>query len=458
MSKQIDYTKYLEGLGAVETNQEKVIKEYLEKQCESDESLKALYHPEKIKDCYEFIKNAVEKMQREGICACVEHPVVFKMARDYFLEILPAISEDTPEIKAEKSNVTEKSISNQDENKGKSQFNKEAEELMKNYDANIEHLATTNDIEAGAIIDCFGRRLLFKELKEGMLVTYNDRCVPIYQNCVIKICRIEEDRIYYYQPWEGVVCRTKEKIDGVPPEKFKDFILHIIPSDAKKIGYLGHNGMRFFTSDIVVQENIVMPNAVAEDMNKDAASDNVKRDEYGFEVFGEENDEPEEAEEETAEEPCDQDEVGETAEAPEIKALEPNEEDDVFLSGQAFNAGDIIDKHGRRIFFKDLMPGMRFVRADYPDSLQYMVVCVVKNIKENSFSYDNNEHDISRYSYDSKDYFDSDTSKCGGFGYAVPGDAMIIGKIENGERKLFDEKVAATAAYDSEGNGLLFGF
>ena len=150
--------------------------------------------------------------------------------------------------------------------------------------------------------------------------------------------------------------------------------------------------------------------------------------------------------------------MGETAEAPEIKALEPNEEDDVFLSGQAFNAGDIIDKHGRRIFFKDLMPGMRFVRADYPDSLQYMVVCVVKNIKENRFSYDNNEHDISRYCGDSKEYFDSETSKCGGFGYAVPGDAMIIGKFENGKRKLFEEAVAATADYDTEGNGLLFCF
>lgn len=204
-----------------------------------------------------------------------------------------------------------------------------------------------------------------------------------------------------------------------------------------------------------VQETV---KEVTDQIEEDAKKDDVVRDEYGFEVFGEEADEPEEAEEETAEESCHQDEVEETDEAPEIKALEPNEEDDVFLSGQAFNAGDIIDKHGRRIFFKDLIPGMRFVRADYPDSLQYMVVCVVKNIKENRFSYDNNEHDIDRYSYDSKDYFDSETSKCGGFGYAVPGDAMIIGKIVNGERDLFEEAVAATADYDNEGNGLLFGF
>lgn len=40
---------------------------------------------------------------------------------------------------------------------------------------------------------------------------------------------------------------------------------------------------------------------VAETVEADAASDNVKHDEYGFEVFGEETEEPEEAAEE---EPC----------------------------------------------------------------------------------------------------------------------------------------------------------
>ena len=35
---------------------------------------------------------------------------------------------------------------------------------------------------------------------------------------------------------------------------------------------------------------------------------------------------------------------------------------------------------------------------------------------------------------------------------------MIIGKFENGKRKLFEEAVAATADYDTEGNGLLFCF
>ena len=329
MREKIDYDAYLKQLGDIDTNQKNRLKAYLEEQCKYDDALKACYVPEKMDDCYEFFKECYFKMAQKdktNAAVVIEDAVGYKIARDYFIEILPNLKKEIPE-------------------------------------------------------------------KE-----------------------------------------TEKKADGKSAEA---------PAEEKPV-------------DITPAVETVKE--VAQQIEKDATSDNVKRDEYGFEVFGEENDEPEEAEEETAEEPCDQDEVGETAETPEIKELEPNDEDDVFLSGQAFNAGDIIDKHGRRIFFKDLMPGMRFVRADYPDSLQYMVVCVVKNIKENRFSYDNNEHDISRYSYDSKDYFDSDTSECSGFGYAVPGDAMIIGKIENGERKLFEEAVAATADYDTEGNGLLFGF
>jgi hypothetical protein len=319
-----DYGAYIKGLGDIDTNQKNRLKAYLEEQCKHDDALKACYDPDRMDDCYEFFKKCFEEAARKKReeTAIIEDAVGYKIARDYFIEILPNLKDEKSEKKADE---------------------KSAE----------------------------------------------------------------------------------------PPAEEKP--VDITPA-------------------------VETVKEVAQQIEKDATSDNVKRDKYGFEVFGEEADEPEESEEETTEEPCHQDEVEETAEAPEIKAPEPNEEDDVFLSGQAFNAGDIIDKHGRRIFFKDLMPGMRFVRADYPDSLQYMVVCVVKNIKENRFSYDNNEHDISRYSGDSKEYFDSETSKCGGFGYAVPGDAMIIGKIENGERKLFEEAVAATADYDTEGNGLLFGF
>ena len=61
MSENIDYDAYLKQLGDVPTNQETVIKKYLEEQCKLDEALKAVYVPEKVYDCYKFIKEAVEK-------------------------------------------------------------------------------------------------------------------------------------------------------------------------------------------------------------------------------------------------------------------------------------------------------------------------------------------------------------------------------------------------------------
>lgn len=96
--ENIDYSKYLEGLGQVQTSQLERIKKYCEEQCEKDEALKALYRPEKIGDCYNFIVKAVEKMQRQGNCAFVEDGIVFKMARDFFLEILPAVADEPPEV------------------------------------------------------------------------------------------------------------------------------------------------------------------------------------------------------------------------------------------------------------------------------------------------------------------------------------------------------------------------
>ena len=95
---EIDYSKYLEGLNVQYVSPEERIKNYLEEQCQKDEALKALYSPEKIKDCYEFIYNAVKKMEHKNNCACVEDTIVFKMARDYFIDILPTLKEDTPAV------------------------------------------------------------------------------------------------------------------------------------------------------------------------------------------------------------------------------------------------------------------------------------------------------------------------------------------------------------------------
>lgn len=100
MSGKIDYEKYLAGLGEVETNQKLIIKKYLEEQCEKDEALKSLYRPEKLDECYCFIVDVVAKMKRDGRCSCVEESIVYKMARDFYIEILPTIAENPPEVSA----------------------------------------------------------------------------------------------------------------------------------------------------------------------------------------------------------------------------------------------------------------------------------------------------------------------------------------------------------------------
>ena len=107
--KKIDYDAYLAGLGDFETNQKNIIKKYLDEQAEKDEALKTLYRPEKINDCYDFIKECVKK-KSSGCSACVEDAVVFKMARDFFIEVLPKYADDAPEIKAADVNKIKETV------------------------------------------------------------------------------------------------------------------------------------------------------------------------------------------------------------------------------------------------------------------------------------------------------------------------------------------------------------
>ena len=88
MAEKIDYKEYLKQFGKIETDSKNRIKAYLEEQIKEDAALKELYRAEKIDDCYDFIKNAV-KATGCGSSASVEDAIVFKMARDYFLDILP---------------------------------------------------------------------------------------------------------------------------------------------------------------------------------------------------------------------------------------------------------------------------------------------------------------------------------------------------------------------------------
>lgn len=70
------------------TPQEEVIKRYLEEQIKKDEALRTLYIPNKIKDCFAYIKAQAQKKASNG-CTMIEDAVVFKWARDYYLEELP---------------------------------------------------------------------------------------------------------------------------------------------------------------------------------------------------------------------------------------------------------------------------------------------------------------------------------------------------------------------------------
>ena len=98
MAEKIDYKEYLKQFGKIETDSKNRIKAYLEEQIKEDAALKALYDPEKIDDCYDFIKNAV-KASGCGGSAAIEDAIVFKMARDYYLDYAGA--ETATEAKAE---------------------------------------------------------------------------------------------------------------------------------------------------------------------------------------------------------------------------------------------------------------------------------------------------------------------------------------------------------------------
>jgi len=100
MAGKIDYKEYLKQFGKIETDSKKRIKAYLEEQIKEDAALKALYDPEKIDDCYAFIKDAV-KATGCGSSAAIEDAVVFKMARDYFLDYAGAETAKEAETEAE---------------------------------------------------------------------------------------------------------------------------------------------------------------------------------------------------------------------------------------------------------------------------------------------------------------------------------------------------------------------
>ena len=158
MAEKIDYKEYLSQFGKIETDAKNRIKEYLEEQIKEDAALRELYRPEKIDDCYNFIKDAV-KATGCGSSATVEDAIVFKMARDYYLDILPKTADEPPEVK------TEVMHHQADETEGESvsDANSEAETEPEAAETKEEEKAAEADNENEVVRDKYGFEVFGEE-------------------------------------------------------------------------------------------------------------------------------------------------------------------------------------------------------------------------------------------------------------------------------------------------------
>ena len=87
-------------------NHEQVIKNYLETQIVEDAALREKYDPNKLSACYKYIVSQARKQADNG-CAMIEDAVVYKWARDFYLEG-PQTEEGTPEEEVEETPENEK--------------------------------------------------------------------------------------------------------------------------------------------------------------------------------------------------------------------------------------------------------------------------------------------------------------------------------------------------------------
>lgn len=158
MADKIDYKAYLSQFGKIETDAKNRIKEYLEEQTKEDAALRELYRPEKIDDCYNFIKDAV-KATGCGSSATVDDAIVFKMARDFYLDILPKTADEPPEVK------TEVMHHQADETEGESvsDANSEAETEPEAAETKEEEEAAEVDNENEVVRDKYGFEVFGEE-------------------------------------------------------------------------------------------------------------------------------------------------------------------------------------------------------------------------------------------------------------------------------------------------------
>ncbi len=450
--ENINYDEYLATIGKIESESIDRIKNYLEEQCKEDEALKTLYRPEKIKDCWKFIFECARKISK-GNNACLEYGLVYKMARDYFIEVLPKVAENPPEVKTEtkaetkvdaevqneaaeteaEAEIVEEETEPDDVVRDEYGFEIYGEEAPKPEEKEEEPVhQEINDsllagckFDAGKIIDAKAQKLSFADFFRGLHFVHADRESSILDMVVCEVTEVTTGRVSYRANESQFFEERKDEIESDTVPINGNF--YSIPEDAKVIGVLeGHKRKIFEDTEEVSQQ-----------VEADVASDNVKRSECGFEVFGE--DEEQEEAEKAAPEPCHQDEA------------------DVFFSGQAFNAGDIIDRHGRRLYFSDLKVGMRFVLENKLNEDSYMVG-VVKKVLDNGIMYDSYRGYQKAYKRYIDDEFPCIDNEPGGWCFAVPKNAMILGWQKEGCGEMYIEPRAPVTDYDSEGNGLLFGF
>lgn len=158
MADKIDYKAYLSQFGKIETDAKNRIKEYLEEQTKEDAALRELYRPEKIDDCYNFIKDAV-KATGCGSSATVEDAIVFKMARDYYLDILPKTADEPPEVETEVMHHQ----ADETERESVSDANDEAETEPEAAETKEEEKAAEADNENEVVRDEYGFEVFGEE-------------------------------------------------------------------------------------------------------------------------------------------------------------------------------------------------------------------------------------------------------------------------------------------------------
>lgn len=127
--------------------QEEIIKRYLDEQSTKDEALRALYVPSKIKDCFKYITEQARK-QAVNRCAFVDDAVVYKWARDYYLEELPKKADKTDvEVVTKKAEVSQ-----------------EVQDLLNKADKVIAQKKEVTIIKNGTRYDKNGFGLLFDDI------------------------------------------------------------------------------------------------------------------------------------------------------------------------------------------------------------------------------------------------------------------------------------------------------